>query len=46
MKQPHCEASHLQSLPSAAEEHNLPGSNDRVDQLVGAIIGHSRENLG
>jgi hypothetical protein len=46
MKQPHRQASHLQSLPSAAEEHNLPCGNDRVDQFVGAIIGHSRENKG
>jgi hypothetical protein len=46
MKQSHREASHLQSLPSTAEEHNLPCSNDRVDQFVVAIIGHSRENTG
>jgi hypothetical protein len=37
MKQPHREASHLQSLPSAAEEHNLPCGHDHVDQFIGAI---------
>jgi hypothetical protein len=46
MKQPHREASHLQSLASATEEHNSPCSDNRVDQFIGAIIRHLRENAG